>query len=348
MAPRPSSIGTLWVPLVIALFWSAWPAAARAETVVLLVGHEPALALEREQAEAALAQALESEGTHIVSQTQAEDRVGGAAASCTGSGCVAELVRGAGADAALELMVRALPNATSAMTVEVLLVDRTGRRFPGSSPVADRDFARAARDALFDARSLQLLGQGPWLRVRSAPSGAQVLLDGHPMGSTPTRAAVRAGRHTLEVRVEGLRPHVQTVDIPADPSRQIEIGADLAPRGQSSGVLADRDARATRANERGTDRPVLGPMLLGAAGAALVAYEVIPIAGDSCEHIDDSGACAERSTINRSTAVALGALGVAAMAGGLLWHIFGGDDEASGTALAIGISPVGVRARARF
>jgi hypothetical protein len=347
MATRPSSIGTpLTVILVMLLLCSAWPAVARAETVVLLADRDPASgSAERDRAKTALSQALQAEGARILSQAQAEERVGGAAATCTGSGCVAELVRGAGADAALELVVKTLPNSDSATIVQVLLVDRTGRRFPGSATVARGDFARAAQDALFDARSLQLLGPGPWLRVRSAPSGAQVLLDGQPIGSTPTRAAVQAGRHTLEVRAAGLRPHVQTVDIPADASRQIEIGADLAPRGQNRATPTSRPTEASRA---AIDRPVLGPALLGAAGAALVAYQIVPIAGDSCEQIDDSGQCSQRSAINRGTAVAIGAIGVAAMAGGLLWYIFGGDSGESSATLAVGVSPAGVKARARF
>jgi hypothetical protein len=347
MASRPSSLRT--VVLVLVLLSAAWPDVARAETIVLLTTHATASAsAERDQAEAALTHALQAEGTHILSQAQAEDRVGGAAAGCTGSGCVAELVRGAGADAALELLVKSLPTSDTAIIVQVLLVDRTGRRFPGSSNVSGGDFARAAQDALFDARSLQLLGQGPWLRVRSVPSGAQVLLDGQPMGSTPTRAAVKAGRHTLEVRAEGLRPHVQTVDIPADASRQIEIGADLAPRGQSQPRPGGRPSSVAQASRPAIDRPVLGPALLGAAGAALLAYQIVPIAGDSCEQIDDSGQCSQRSTIHRGTAIAIGAIGVAAMAGGLLWYIFGGDDDESSAALAIGVSPTGVQARARF
>jgi hypothetical protein len=331
------------------LLCAAWPAGVRAEMIILLSVRDAASgSAERDRAETALSQALQAEGTQIVSQAQAEDQVGGAAANCAGSGCVAELVRGVGADGALALAVKTPPEDRAASVVQVLLVDRAGRRFPGSATVGDGDFARAAQDALFDARSLQLLGPGPWLRVRSDPPGAQVLLDGHPMGSTPTRAAVDAGRHTLEVRASGLRPHVQTVDIPPDASRQVEIGADLAPRGQGHGTEGGRGGRLTQAPGPSVQRPLLGPVVLGAAGAALIASQVVPIAGDSCEQVDDSGQCSQRAAINRGAAITISAVGVAAMASGLLWYIFGGDDGESSSALAVGISAGGVRARGHF
>jgi hypothetical protein len=338
--------------LITGLLANCWPASASAETVILLEPDQSGLEEARDQAEHILSQTLQAEGARILSQREAETRVGGGATTCTGPECTAELVRGAGADAAIGLSLWEAGTPAGPGTVLVTVVDRAGQRFPGKALVQRGDVARATKDALLDARSLQLLGPGPWLRVRSFPDGAEVLFDGKPMGVTPTRAAVTPGRHTLEIRLEGLRPHAQTVDIPASAARQIEIDTDLAPRSRPGFGVAPQAKPASAGGPLKTvkqppSRPILGPLILGTLGAAIVAYEVIPVVSSLCETRDASDVCIRRAKVNAGIDTAIGAVGVAAMAGGLLWYVFGGD-HADQTAPVLSLSASGVQARGRF
>lgn len=332
----------------LALLVTAFPLAASAETVILLEATDAPLRARAPDATQAVATVLAGEGARILTQQQAEARVGGAAASCTGPECTAELVRGSGADVAVAQSLQPADEASDRDILFLTLIDRAGRRFPGQAPMDDPDLLRVVRDALHDARSLQLLGPGPWLRVHSIPAGAQVLLDGRPMGSTPTRAAVTAGRHTLEIRLQGLRPHARTVDVPADPSRQIEIDADLAPRGRAPARRAStRIAAPLRAVDPAStrSRPVVGPLILGVAGLAVLGYETLQVGSNRCKARDGNGECTRRTKIDPHEATAIAGLGAAAMVGALLWHVLAEDaDEPP----PIAFSPTFVQARVQF
>lgn len=87
------------------------------------------------------------------------------------------------------------------------------------------DKAQAKEDAFFDAVDelsdkvvLFITGSMPAvggsLQVISEPSGADVLLDGEPAGTTPvTRSNIPTGQHRVEVQLEGYQPFSQTVTV---------------------------------------------------------------------------------------------------------------------------------------
>lgn len=319
------------------LIWLGASGLARAESIVMLDATQGELGDGRARAERALARKLRAEGVAIITQPQAEARVGGAAASCTGPDCIADLARGSGADAALAMAIWSAAAPGEPGRLLVTLIDRKGQSFPGEAAIHADDVEGSAREALSDARSLQWLGPGPWLRVRSTPAGAQVMLDGRPLGATPTRAVVTPGRHTLEIRLPGLRPHAQTVDIPANASRQTAVEIDLTPRAPHPAhrrPAGEPQPRATRRPPAHPSRPLLGPLILGGIGVAIAAYDVIHIASDLCERRDAMG-CAERSTISAGTAFALGGVAFGALGTGLLWYLLGESREPEPT-LTIG------------
>jgi hypothetical protein len=214
-------------------------------------------------------------------------------------------------------------------------VDRQGDRYPGRAEVEGARLGSAAKDALIDARALQLLGPGPWLRVRTKPDGAQVLIGGKLVGATPYRAHVSSGRHVLEVRAEGRESHVQTVDIPPNTAKQIEVEIALKAR-HNTADAPDETASTLDGDFReppvASSRPIVGPILLGALGVGLIATDIVLVASSGCSEEDSRGVCKEEGKVDTAMTVVWGATGVAAIAGGILWYVLGASDDDSASA----------------
>jgi hypothetical protein len=304
------------------------PATASAETVVLLPPRgDDALASARRDAQQVLAQALAAQSVRTITHTEAaKQATDTTAAECASLDCAPVLLRASGADAAAALAVWGAGQPPTPNAVYVTLIDRRGDRYPGKALVEDADLAAATKQALLDARALQLLGPGPWLRVRANPEGSQIMLDGKLAGSAPYRAPITSGHHTLEVRFEGRRPHVQSVDVPPNAARQIEIEVDLAVQSDVSAAATAANVAAGEGHERRGTGSIVGPIILGGAGLALVAYDVIALASSGCERREPTGACTKKSQINAAPAAIFGAVGVGAIAGAAVWYLLGQPD----------------------
>lgn len=61
------------------------------------------------------------------------------------------------------------------------------------------------------------------LRVTSGAAGAQVTLDGKPIGTVPTEATVTAGSHTVQVSRDGYKPATSSVLVTAGESKSLDI-----------------------------------------------------------------------------------------------------------------------------
>jgi hypothetical protein len=324
----------------------------RAETAVLLpASGDEALAGEQAEAVRVLSRALETQGVRLLAYDEAVEQAGARDVSrCKTVDCAPKLLRAVGADVAASVAVWSR-GADEQKTVFVTLVDRQGDRYPGRADVEGRRLGAAAKDALIDARALQLLGPGPWLRVRTKPDGAQVLIGGKLVGATPYRAHVSSGRHVLEVRAEGRESHVQTVDIPPNTAKQIEVEVALKAR-HNTADAPDETASALDGDFReppvANSPPIVGPILLGALGVGLIATDIVLVASSGCSEEDSRGVCKEEGKVDTAMTVVWGAAGVAAITGGILWYVLGASDDdstAAGTsararpALALELSP---------
>ena len=107
----------------------------------------------------------------------------------------------------------------------------------------------------------------PTLTVRTTPVGADVLLDGAPIGRTPFSQAVTGGARRLELRLSGHEPHVETLQLTAahTSAAPLIVEATLRPLA-AEGALAvqiDRPGSLVLVNDREVGRsPLTEPLRL--------------------------------------------------------------------------------------
>lgn len=121
------------------------------------------------------------------------------------------------------------------------------------------------------------------LEIRGT-EGAEVLLDGVPLGTLPatTPFRVEAGRRTLELRAKGFHPTARNVEIaPGSVTRETMMLVALAPEspsegsgGAGSGGARDRSTPGTD-SDAGHGQRVLGWALTATGGALLVTGVVL-------------------------------------------------------------------------
>jgi len=201
----------------------------------------------------------------------------------------------------------------------VTLIDALGRKYPGYAIIVGDDAAVAARAALLEARSLHLLGPGPWIHVRGAPAGATVILDDKTVGVLPYRGALSPGDHELELRAEGYASKRQPIVIPLEPTTTARIEVELLaetssappPVATSEDYFAEDPARASR-DQASPWNFVLGGVV-AAAGVALATIEPIQTIAQDGDCAND--ACSKHYAIGGNTALKIGAGTLLAAAG---------------------------------
>lgn len=203
--------------------------AASADTAVVFPhSGDSRLASERETAYRAVLGALREQGFKVRTQTSRAARSTAELSSeCGQVTCAAAMLSAASAQLAVAVAVWQAEDSTQ---INVTLVDPSGARYPGHAPIAARDVEGAATAALLEARSLQLLGPGPWVLVHGEPAGANVWIDGKRVGSLPFRAALSPGDHALEVQADGYAAKKSDIVIPLEPTStaRIEVALDTA------------------------------------------------------------------------------------------------------------------------
>lgn len=342
--------------LIALLAWLA-PSLVSAETA-LVVPPSGDAALKKEQAEAqqVLIRALESQAVRVLRPEDANASLGGAAKECSNIDCVQPLLRASGADVAAAVAVWGAGGSSNQPNlVYVTLVDRRGDRYPAKTRVERGDLAATIKQALLEARALQLLGPGPWLRVRAEPSGAQVLVDDKTAGTAPLRMQIQPGRHRLELRLDGYRPHAQTVDVPPTDARQIEVEVKLTARDELAAPAPGEPAEAKAAVDRETETgrlphrgpAIVGPIVLASAGGALIVYDIaahlVAIGQGSCLRRESDGACTKKNETNIAPTVVYAAAGAAAVGGAILWYVLTDkDDSADRLQVSAGVGALSV------
>jgi hypothetical protein len=298
--PRASIAYALSAAMCVAL--SLCASAASAQKVVVL----PTTAGEGGDAVAALAHtairdALGMQGLRVVAWEEAISKLPSGERCDDVAACVPKVMKSAAAEMAAGVVVTRNTQG-AAERVRIALLDSDRRRYDGEAEVQDGDVRTATTRALLEARSFQLLGPGPWLRVEGTPEGAEVLVDDRIVGRVPYRATVTPGRHKLRVREAGYTAFEQQLDIPTTDDAhvaQVVVALEPAPiaMGNSGGDLR---AVGDSSNERRHNTWLVGPIVLGGAGLVLAGVTTIRLATglDDCLNPDEYGICTNRRRVN--------------------------------------------------
>lgn len=299
-----------------------------------------------ELAREALAEALRMQGMRVTPLApSAGEGVAARASASHGCdlACGTRLLATAGADMSAWVKLSKPPAAVGG-SAEVTLLDAAGHRYEGSVEVRDGDVRAATTHAVLEARSYQLLGPGPWLRVIGTPEGAGVLIDGDRVGTVPYRAPIAAGRHTLVVREAGYVQIQQTLEVPDDDSRKLEVQVALEPTPlaaaasvtsepsteQPAAVLPRAPMGATD-QTHGRDKTWLAaPVAIGMVGVALAVAVSVRIATgpEDCVRPDLENRCVERRSVQTGPTVAGYVLSGLMLSGALTWIVVGLNHDA--------------------
>lgn len=337
----------MWLTMLASAATLAVVAPARAQKVVVLptnagLGGEAVAKL----ADAAIRDALGMQGLRVVGWTEATSKLG----SCEDvAACTPRAMSAAAAELAAGVVVTRNEQG-AAERVRVALLDTDKRRYDGEAEVEDGDVRTATTRALLEARSFQLLGPGPWLRVEGTPEGAEVLLDDRIVGRVPYRATIIPGRHKLRIREAGYTAFEQQLEIPAtDDSHvaQIVVALEPAPIGVSQ---AGSDVRAVSddAQHKRSSTWLVGPLVLGGLGVVLAGVTTVRLATelDSCVNPDKYSICTQRRTVNTVPTAIEYTLSAAMIAGAVVWVVIGSNDRQE--SVSAGLTPGGVALAGRF
>jgi len=319
------------VSCAIALLAAAQVHAERA--VLLPHAGDGGLLDQRERAQRAVAAALREAGFDLQARTSTPAKTDDRA--CVQVACAPALLKQLGAEIAVALAVW---QSEGGVEVHVTIVDAAGSHFPGRAVTeSNGDPTSAARSALVDAQSLQLLGPGPWVAVNGEPKGAAVWIDGRFVGSVPYRAGVAPGDHTLEVRADGRAAKQLPLRVPLEPTATARVdvaldatqmpsptapdpapAADAALANDATAVLPDRSDAEPRTKSSPWNY-VLGGALTAVGGALIVIDPVRAAARDGrcadpeCNRVYDFGT---RSALELVAGIALVGAGVTV----LIWQ----------------------------
>jgi hypothetical protein len=226
--------------------------------------------------------------------------------------------------------------------VFVTLTDRARHLYEGEAGVTRGDVRGSTTRALLEARSLQLLGPGPWLRVNGGPDGAEVLVDDVRVGTLPYRGRIAHGAHHVKVQAEGYTAFEHTIDVPESSRRKLDVEVELRPAATvaSQGDVAPGDG----AEGDGAVAWQVFPLVLGGAGLVLATVTTVRLASglDACVRADAAGRCTETRTVQVAPTVVYYSLSAALIGGAIAWLVIGSADEGELTA-EVGVGALGLR-----
>jgi hypothetical protein len=261
--------------------------------------------------------------------------------SCADAGCAAQALAPLGVEIVLVSFIVPGPQGGAVARVEV--VDRSGI-YPGM--VDSPDSRSPVEDALDLALSRRARGPGPWLTVQGQPAGAEVLLNGRPIGTLPRYyGRIEPGVAQLSVRARGFRPYNQMLEIEAIlyAHQLVEVRLEPAPEDLTMAQVEQQDTELITSlddlpDEMPTEGSVWNYVLGGAsvaAGLALWVKPALSLAKDGECHTESSSGC--ESVVRFGSAATLHAVvGSVLVLGGAAVLVFqpfqvavsGDDDEA--------------------
>ena len=317
----------------------------RASDVRVALGPTSAVGFSQQDAQhaaAALSDALRMQGLSVLPRAQRGadvDELALDAGACDRA-CGAQLMEAASAELAAWVKLSMASRARGG-SAEVTLQDGSGHRFQGTAEIRDGDVREATTRAVLDARSYQLLGPGPWLRIEGTPEGAEVLVDGERVGTLPYRAGVAPGKHEVVVREAGYLRFNQSVSVPSDESRrqELRIALEPTPIDTQSGAVPLATAEPYADSAPRDSAWLAAPVAMGMLGlglASVISVRLLtgydPCVGES----DSAGFCLESRTLRVGPTVGGYALSAMLIGGSITWIVLGlQNNDASSEQVAL-------------
>jgi hypothetical protein len=174
--------------------------------------------------------------------------------------------------------------------------------------------------------------------VAGSPQGAEVLIDGVHVGSLPYRAAISSGRHELEVREAGYVHFSQTLEVPDDDSRKLEVKVALDPtpltaaQSELAASASDQAGLQPSAADAAATRPassdstwLAAPVAMGMVGIGLATLISVRLATglNHCVDPDASMLCVESRQIRWFPTIAGYSLSAVLIGGAVTWIVLG-------------------------
>jgi hypothetical protein len=257
--------------------------------------------------------------------------------------CAARLLRAVSADMSAVVQIGAdaekLPNRAL-----VTLRDAQNHRYEGAASVRDGDVRDATTRAVLEARSYQLLGPGPWLRVSGTPDGADVKIDGNSVGKLPYRASMTPGEHRVTVGEAGYVRFTETVNVPADDSRKVDVKVALEPLAidaPASAIASDAGSEP-RVSTSGDSTWLLLPIAMGVVGLGWAAAISVRLAAgvEPCVNPDISMHCMGEQRVKVAPTVAGYAISAALLGTSITWIALGTRSEQPQLTANVGLGRV--------
>lgn len=216
----------------------------------------------------------------------------GAAPACLADpACQRRLAEKFGADYVLSVKATRSPATPKSLGLELELYDvAVGAPAATRTSGCDGCSPESAAGKLAEATTAVLTaaaehGRGD-LEVSSEPAGAEVLLDGKPIGQTPLKKVVFVGRYSLEVRRGGLQAAPQSIQV--GPSEPVRVAVNLAPEPPVVPVVSAAPPAVELERQRPRWRLGVGGAALG-LGALFVGLGASALAVDQhCVHPVDN------------------------------------------------------------
>jgi hypothetical protein len=353
-ASRARALAVLLALVCVAV---ARPVHADDVAVIVAPGPDDIDAATRTRALGLLVAALREAGQRAVAPTEVARRLEARGeAACASLECAPRVLDALDVAGVVELTLWSGARNVVREVVVSLVQRGESAESAGTAQVGRAGLDAALRTALAAARDGTGRRAGVRVRVTVEPDGAALTLDGRPLGRAPWEGVLPAGRHTIVAGHAGhdaVRRVVELVDAPvtvalrlppeaagapADGSQASEMNQETvdvhlasvaaSAASSSSGESGPRDAAASSSPASGT-RPLLGPLLLGAAGLALVAVDVGALVMLGSEPPPGFA-----RSLDPVPFALYGALGLGAAIGAVLWHVFGGDSAPASPRLA--------------
>jgi len=351
---QPRALAVLVALVCLAV---ARPVHAADVAVIVAPGSDDVDAATRTRALGLLVAALREAGQRAVPPTEVARRLEARGeAACASLECASRVFDALDVAGVVEMTLWSGARGAVREVVVAILQRGEASESADTAPVGRAGLDAALRTALAAARDGTGRRAGVRVRVTVEPDGAALTLDGRLLGRAPWEGVLPAGRYTIVAGHAGhdavrrvvelveapvtvaLRLPPEAAGAPVDGSQVSEMNqetVDVNPASvaasaasSSSGESGPRDAAASSSQASGT-RPLLGPLLLGAAGVALLAVDVGALVMLGSEPPPGFA-----RSLDPVPFALYGALGLGAAIGAVLWHLFGGDPAPASLRLA--------------